>query len=392
MYRISSSYVGMLVAMLQAEGLDAVRLCREAGIDMCLLAQEDAFFTRASAYRLMALAELDSDNPNLGLKAAVHFKPGSFQLVGYVMMSSANLKQALEHFVRFHLLLGNGVTLALSPEQGGRLRLTCLEHPEEGCPRNRAFEDAGAAALLGFCRWLMGGGLPQPLQFDFVHDEPGNLPEYQQLFGCSLRFGAQHTSVLFDQQELLRPLSTANEALALLHKRFAEFRLGQLGGVSLGGRVRGLIIERLGQEGCDMESIGLALCMSKRTLQRGLEKEGLKFKDILGDVRRQSADYYLCRSSYSLTQVAEYLGFHDQSSFHKACLRWFGRSPGRYRLDEGEQSTPHEDVSDAAHQADDQCIDDIDEEAADQRNDNERLVRGSVALSNCRHVDDGRCS
>ena len=53
MYRISSSYVGMLVAMLQAEGLDAVRLCREAGIDMCLLAQEDAFFTRASAYRLM---------------------------------------------------------------------------------------------------------------------------------------------------------------------------------------------------------------------------------------------------------------------------------------------------------------------------------------------------
>ncbi|HHJ1881003.1 AraC family transcriptional regulator [Pseudomonas aeruginosa] len=235
MYRISSSYVGMLVAMLQAEGLDAVRLCREAGIDMCLLAQEDAFFTRASAYRLMALAELDSDNPNLGLKAAVHFKPGSFQLVGYVMMSSANLKQALEHFVRFHLLLGNGVTLALSPEQGGRLRLTCLEHPEEGCPRNRAFEDAGAAALLGFCRWLMGGGLPQPLQFDFVHDEPGNLPEYQQLFGCSLRFGAQHTSVLFDQQELLRPLSTANEALALLHKRFAEFRLGQLGGVSLGG-------------------------------------------------------------------------------------------------------------------------------------------------------------
>ena len=68
MYRISSSYVGMLVAMLQAEGLDAVRLCREAGIDMCLLAQEDAFFTRASAYRLMALAELDSDNPNLGLR------------------------------------------------------------------------------------------------------------------------------------------------------------------------------------------------------------------------------------------------------------------------------------------------------------------------------------
>ena len=118
----------------------------------------------------------------------------------------------------------------------------------------------------------------------------------------------------------------------------------------------------------------------------------MKFAGVLDDVRRQLADHYLRHSQHGLAQVGELLGFHDQSSFHKACLRWFGRSPGRYRLDEGEQSTPHEDVSDAAHQADDQCIDDIDEEAADQRNDNERLVRGSVALSNCRHVDDGRCS
>ncbi|MDF3931900.1 AraC family transcriptional regulator [Pseudomonas citronellolis] len=354
MYRISSSYVRMLVDMLQAEGLDEVSLCHKAGIDMSLLTQTEAFFSRASAYRLMELAECASGNPNLGLKAGAHFHPGSFQLVGYVMMSSPNLKQALEHLVRFFPLLGNGVTLLLSPEQEGRLRLIYLEHLEEGISRGRAFEDAGATALLEFCRWLTGSRPPRPLQLDFVHSKPQNISEYQRLFGCSLRFGAQHNSVLFDQQELLRPLSTANEALALLHNRFAEFRLGQLVGTSLAGRVRGLVVERLGQDGCDMESIAQALYMSKRTLQRSLEKEGIQFKDILSDVRRQLADYYLRRSSCTLDRVVEKLGFHDQSSFHKACLRWFGRPPGRYRQDEGEQNMPNENAPTTTYQTDDQ--------------------------------------
>lgn len=392
-YRISSSYVGTLVAMLKAEGLDVVRLCGEAGINMRLLAQEDTFFTRASAYRLMELAEQESGNPDLGLKAGAHFHPGSFQLVGYVMMTSPNLKQALEHLVRFYPLIGNGFTLTLSPEQDGHMRLVYREYFEEGIARGRAFEDAGAAALLGFCRWLMGGRQPQPLQFEFVHGEPENLPEYQQLFGCSLRFGAQHNSVLFDQKELVRPLNTANEALAVLHNRFAEFRLGQLSGAFLAGRVRALITERLGLglEGCDMESIALTLGLSKRTLQRSLEKEGVQFKDILSDVRRQLADYYLCRSSFSLTQVAEYLGFRDQSSFYKACLRWFGVPPGRYRVDESERNAIYDNASNTAHHSNDQSVDNVDEEAADQRNDDEGLVSCAVALSDRSHVDDGRC-
>lgn len=332
--------------MLEAEGLNTERLCRDAGIDRRLLTQTDAFFSRASAYRLMDLAELESGDPNLGLKAGAHFHPGSFQLVGYVMMSSPNLKEALEQLVRFFPLVGNGANLVLSPEPGERLRLVCLELLEENSVRGRAFEDAGAAALLGFCRWLTGSRPPRPLQIEFVHGEPEDLTEYLQLFGCSLRFGVEHNSILFDQQELLRPLSTANEALAILHSRFAELRLDQLGGVSLAGRVRGLLAERLGKDGCDMESVAPALCMSKRTLQRGLEREGVQFKDILSDVRRQFADYYLRRSSCGLSLVAEYLGFRDQSSFHKACLRWFGCSPGRYRLQEGEQSTSMESVLD----------------------------------------------
>ncbi|CAD5108643.1 AraC family transcriptional regulator [Zestomonas carbonaria] len=331
MYRVSAGGVALLVNMLRAEGLDASRLCREAGLDMGQLGQADAFFRRQDAYRLMELAALESGNPGIGLRAHAHFLPGSFQMVGYVMMSSPNMKVALEQLSRFSPLIGSGFSVTLAPEGRALLRLSFAEHPQDGYPQPRQFEDAGVAALLGFCRWLTGEGQPQPRQLTFTYDEPADTAEYQKLSACPLHFGARHTSILFDRHELLRPLSTANEVMALLHGRFAEFRLRQLYGGSYSARVQTMVIESLNQGACDMESIAMALCISKRTLQRGLAREGANFKDILSDARRQMADYYLRHCPYDLTRVGELLAFKDQSSFHKACLRWFGMSPGRYR-------------------------------------------------------------
>ncbi len=37
------------------------------------------------------------------------------------------------------------------------------------------------------------------------------------------------------------------------------------------------------------------------------------------------------RRSVSAHQVAGLLGFADQSNFFRACRRWFGEPPGRYR-------------------------------------------------------------
>jgi AraC-like DNA-binding protein len=170
---------------------------------------------------------------------------------------------------------------------------------------------------------------------EFSYPQPEDIHEHHQLFGCELRFGAAYDSILFDGEELLRPSSMANEALATLHDSYANGQLDLLNDSTMVCRIRALITERLSQaqrQGqCNMESIAAALSISKRTLQRALEKAGTQFTDILNHMRQQLADFYLRHSHFNMQHVTYLLGFHDHSSFHKACLRWFGMTPGQYR-------------------------------------------------------------
>lgn len=337
MYRMSSGYASVLVNTLSAQGLDVASLCREAGLDINLANTPGAFCERRTIYRLWELAAQASGDPDIGLKAYGSFHPGSFQIVGYTMMSSLNLKKALERLVRFSPLIGTGFSLFFTSEQQ-HYRLSGFDHQQKGSVKPRQYTDAALASLLGFCRKLAGGNSPQPLSVGFTYPEPEDTTEHRRLFGCDLHFDAPYDSILFDEQELLRPLSMANEALAVLHDSFAEAQLDLLFGFCIVGRIRALITERLsqgqGQGQCDMESIAAALNISKRTLQRALEKEGTQFKDVQNAVRRQLADFYLRHSHFNMKHVAYLLGFHDHSSFNKACSRWFGMTPGRYRADE----------------------------------------------------------
>ena len=334
MYKMSAGYACVLVKMLSAQGLDVDRLCLESGLDRNLADISGSFCERSAIYRLLDLAAQACGDPDIGLKTAEHFHPGMFQIVGYTMMSSSNLKNAFERLAHFSPLIGTGFTLFVVQEQQD-YRLATFDHHQRGSIKPRQYTDASLAALLGAYRWLSDSKSLKPLSVEFSYPQPKDIHEHQQLFGCELRFGAAYDSILFDGEELLRPSSMANEPLAKLHESYANGQLDLLNDSTVVCRIRALITERLSQaqrQGqCNMESIAAALSISKRTLQRALEKAGTQFSNILNHMRQQLADFYLRHSHFNMHHVTHLLGFHDHSSFHKACLRWFGMTPGQYR-------------------------------------------------------------
>ena len=154
---------------------------------------------------------------------------------------------------------------------------------------------------------------------------------YRAAFRCPVTFDAERNSLKFSRADFDLKLPTFNPQLAELHERYAGEYLRQFDHAQTSYRVREAIIRKLPDGEPRRDDVASELHMSERTLQRRLEEEKPSFVQLLDDTRRELADQYLGRLHLSLAQAAYLLGFSDQSSFFRACKRWFNLSPGQYR-------------------------------------------------------------
>lgn len=67
--------------------------------------------------------------------------------------------------------------------------------------------------------------------------------------------------------------------------------------------------------------------MSERTLKRHLQAEGVSFRQLLEDVRKNRAKRLLRQGGMSISEIASNLGFSDASTFSQAFKRWTGTAP-----------------------------------------------------------------
>ncbi|EOD79423.1 transcriptional regulator, AraC family protein [Grimontia indica] len=79
------------------------------------------------------------------------------------------------------------------------------------------------------------------------------------------------------------------------------------------------------------EGIARRLNVSKRTLQRRLSQESTTYKSVLEETRILLAKHYLDNTTLSTNEIAYLMGFTEQSSFFRACQRWFQMTPSAYR-------------------------------------------------------------
>lgn len=101
---------------------------------------------------------------------------------------------------------------------------------------------------------------------------------------------------------------------------------------SISGEVRKIILESLSEGVPNIEDLAKKLCISKRTLQRLLQRAGQSYKEIINETRRSQTEFHLANPKVTLQEVAYRVGFREMSSFYRACHQWYGMTPGKYRI------------------------------------------------------------
>ncbi|AMX03327.1 AraC family transcriptional regulator [Microbulbifer thermotolerans] len=96
-------------------------------------------------------------------------------------------------------------------------------------------------------------------------------------------------------------------------------------------QVEQLIYHLLPVQRCNLQEVANQLGLHKRTLQRRLAEHDIIFEELLDDIRRAHAETYLAEPNIPMIQIAAQLGYREQSSFNRACRRWYGITPLKRR-------------------------------------------------------------
>ena len=114
----AASWVRGIAELLAAEQLDVASLLAEVGIDAAALEAPGARVPTDDISRLWELAVARSGNEAIALAQGQRPRPKSFDVVGYTMMSCANLRDALERLLRYLRLLSDALTIRRTEERG----------------------------------------------------------------------------------------------------------------------------------------------------------------------------------------------------------------------------------------------------------------------------------
>jgi len=114
----SAVWVKGIAEMFAAEGLDVAALFAAAKIDAAALDKPSARLATEKISHLWELAVEKSRNPALSLAQHEVVRPANFDVVGYTMMTCADLRGAFERLMRYMLILSDCFTMTMREEPG----------------------------------------------------------------------------------------------------------------------------------------------------------------------------------------------------------------------------------------------------------------------------------
>lgn len=251
-----------------------------------------------------------------------------YGLLGYAMMSSATLEQAVQIAVKYHKMAGALFELTFDiDDDEAVLRIDHLL--PGGNVAQYTVEElfAGISRLIG----LLLGRDHTPTRILLNYDAPEYAEKHLQCFRCPVIFNQTSCQYRFSREELSESLAEADASTAQICEESCRKLLNQMEiEEDIISRICHLLLSSPG-EFPKLDAVANRLSLGARTLRRRLNDLGTSYQRILDDVRRELAIEYLRTTNLTVQEIAELLGYSEVTNFRRAFMRWVELSPYQYR-------------------------------------------------------------
>jgi AraC-like DNA-binding protein len=313
--------------LVRSLGGDPDSLLRLVGISREILDDETNVYPLRAFIALLEHAARDLRCPDFGLRLAAIHGGQHLGALGIMGLHSPTIGDAL-HEILGHLDYHCPAVVCRLDENSypGKTTLT-WDFTLNGVRERTQIDESAVANTYQELR-ILSQGTFVPVMVLFRHARTKPVALYENYFRAPVFFEQEVNGVVMYSTLLTKKLAHADP---LLHKLAIAY-IGEGSGLqrmNAVAQVEHMIKRLLPTMHCGLSDVAHRLCMHERTLQRKLKSAGLAFEDIVDQVRQFRARELLSDSTLSMAHIASELGYAEQASFNRACLRWFRATPTR---------------------------------------------------------------
>jgi len=328
--RIPINYASAVGWALEELGENKARIFSELGIDIDELEKPEATIQGTLYKKLIekGISLNDSAIP-FSFLVAKHIKVTSHGILGLAAMSADNIGELLE-LSRFFPLLMPGVEFSYFIHNKN---VTCEFTPIEelGAEASAAIVEIYVLIFLQFNLYL-----EEPMserRVGFSHNTSYDKSVYDKYFGCHVAFGCSTNKIIIPEHYINTPLVSSDPSTLNLSKQYLEQSLKLLSKKNQWSEKVASYWRECARKSKFLiqDELAADFNMTVRTLARKLNNENTNYQEVISNVRKSMAAFYLIETNMRIYEIALATGFKDTSTFNRAFRGWFKCTPSAYR-------------------------------------------------------------
>lgn len=321
-------YARLLRMLLQHADVDGDRVLAAAGLDWATLVTDDQPLGRDTIVRLAEAAMTATRRPWLGLDLGGGAPVSAHGALGYAVVTSRNLREAITTLARYGATRNDAVAWTCVDTRDG-LTMRAAERTDLGSVRGFVI-DTTLSAIVRLLDTAVGH-VPPGVRVELPLAAPAWRDQYGRLGVAEVRFDRPAFAFHFTRADLALPCIGADAKAHASACRQCEEALAEVAGAGMAQRVAGLLAS-VGEGAYPRMADVAARCgISPRTLIRRLHADGATFQALLDAARQRRALWMLVHTAEPVEEIAARLGYADPSNFSRTVRRWFGATPREVR-------------------------------------------------------------
>lgn len=309
---------------------DYAMIRRATGIPFDRGAYEACDFDPQTLARLSRETKLLMQDEFCGLTAS-RCKIGAFALMCELIIVSDTLEDALHKAFRFYAILSDDLGFEL--RVGAQTASVHMSLADPAADPDNFLCEWWFLNWRAIASWVIG----EEIAFDavaFPHNPAVPFAEYAQVFSKHCKFAQPGASFTFDRRHLAKRIIRNGDDLRAFTASQSIDLVSIPGlGQSLKNRVKLLLQSHFfdTQQFLSMENVAEQHHMSSQTLRRHLQDEGVSYRSIKEEIRREVVMKWLGNAQISISEISRMGGFAEPNGLTRAVKSWIGLSPKAYR-------------------------------------------------------------